>query len=82
MAGYLASFLYGNARHVSANLPKVRHILYGLFAAVHFADKTVKNFDLAGIGFLIQLMDQDAVNQLMDVLIGQLVDLCLLVDDC
>lgn len=63
MAGYLA-LLYGDARHVRADLPKERHALHRFVAAFHLADKAVKNLDLAGVGFLVQLMDQDAVNQL------------------
>ena len=74
MACYLA-FLHGDARHVRADLPEIRHTFHRLFATVHLADKAVKNLNLAGVVLFVQLMDQDAVNQLMDVFISKLVDL-------
>ena len=62
--------LYCDAGDIGADLPKERNAFIGLLAAVHLADKAILNLDLAGVRFLVQLMDHNAVNKFMDVLIG------------
>ncbi len=80
MVCYL-TLLYGDARHICANLPKVRHALHGFVAAVNLANEAIKNLNFPGVGFLVQLMDQDAVNQFMDILICKLVNFRVLMHD-
>ena len=56
----MLSALNDNAFDISADLPEIRNAFRGLVAGVYLAHEAVKDFDFAGVGVLVQFVDQAA----------------------
>ena len=65
--------LNSNTFYVCTYLSEITGVFCGLFAAVYFTHKAIKDFDFTGVRFLIQFVNKNTVNKLMDVFIGQFI---------
>lgn len=57
--------------YVGSYLSEIGDTFGGLVACINSADKAIKDFDFAGVRFLIQFVDKNTVNKFMDVFVGQ-----------
>lgn len=57
--------------YVGSNLSEIGDTFSRLVACINSADKAIKDFDFAGVRFLIQFVNKNAVNKFMDVFVGQ-----------
>ena len=57
--------------YVGSYLSEIGDAFGRLVACINSADKAIKDFDFAGVRFLIQFVDKNTVNKFMDVFVGQ-----------
>ena len=57
--------------YVGSYLSEIGDTFGGLVACINSADKAIKDFDFAGVRFLIQFVNKNTVNKFMDVFVGQ-----------
>ena len=57
--------------YVGSYLSEIGDTFGRLVACINSADKAIKDFDFAGVRFLIQFVNKNTVNKFMDVFVGQ-----------
>ena len=57
--------------YVGSYLSEIGDTFGRLVARINSADKAIKDFDFAGVRFLIQFVNKNTVNKFMDVFVGQ-----------
>ena len=68
--------------YVGSNLSEIGDTFSRLVACINSADKAIKDFDFAGVRFLIQFVDKNTVNKFMDVFVGQFFNRCVSAYQC
>ena len=68
--------------YVGSYLSEIGDAFGRLVACINSADKAIKDFDFAGVRFLIQFVNKNTVNKFMDVFVSQLCNLCVFVYKC
>ena len=63
--------------YVGSYLSEIGDTFGRLVARINSADKAIKDFDFAGVRFLIQFVNKNTVNKFMDVFVGQFFNRCV-----
>lgn len=68
--------------YVGSYLSEIGDTFSRLVACINSADKAIKDFDFAGVRFLIQFVNKNTVNKFMDVFVGQFFNRCVSAYQC
>ena len=68
--------------YVGSYLSEIGDTFGRLVARINSADKAIKDFDFAGVRFLIQFVNKNTVNKFMDVFVGQFFNRCVSAYQC
>ena len=68
--------------YVGSYLSEIGDTFGRLVTCINSADKAIKDFDFAGVRFLIQFVNKNTVNKFMDVFVGQFFNRCVSAYQC